>query len=448
MSVKSEYKTLNVFSGRLINLTFILCFFPFFKLIPFLGGEVQPLAVIPALLYLIIFKHKRLLITPIIIYLSIILIYLITAVVMFIVEPTNSPSIQSILESLIILISPLVIFVALINNLENISINIFRISIYSWFLISLLQAFYPPALVYSGLSSILSILIPRFLEKAFGGTRGVLGLSPEPSYAAQILIMIFLFSIFFYKIDKFKKNEYYFMLFACFLMFIFNASGSVFLYLFIYLISFLPLKIFKQLTFKEIHKIISLIIISILAFIIILSLFYFFIDKIFTSRVSEVITIINSTDFNIFNINELIDLTVSLGSGRSISVYIGYLNAINSYGFGSGLGSWSIHFLNAFKDSPISHVLYNIDDSKPYSYASLVAFDLGLIGLVAFTYMLFSFLLPHLKKYYVSPHSIGCFGVGIFTLYLNSVSSLPAGWLILAIILSDKGIKRKLTVSS
>jgi hypothetical protein len=65
----------------LINLVFILSFFPFIKFIPFITAEAQPIAALVAFIYL--FKYSRPINKYIIFYFSIVFLYFVIALLKY-----------------------------------------------------------------------------------------------------------------------------------------------------------------------------------------------------------------------------------------------------------------------------------------------------------------------------------------------------------------------------
>lgn len=390
----------------LLNLTFLLCFFPFFVIIPIGNSETQPLAAIAAGFYLLTGRIPKFLQQYAALFLSIIFFYFLVDLAQYFLNSSDISFILAALQSFLIFITPLLIFVALFDNLHLISVRVFRFCLYSWLTISVLQQYFSTILSSTGISAALAAFIPRFSEAALGGARGVAAFSPEPSYAAQIIIGIFAFTVFLYRNRRIKKSEYCFMICSCIFMSFLNLSATIgaFLAAFLafYLSANLTKSLWKLLTRGLLNQNIGIVFLKaftigtvIYVFFILLNLFVSLLPN---SRISDLFNSFSSLSYQNFNVFSVLNLTNDLGSQRSISVYVGYFNVFNTYGLGSGLGSWSIQFLNALEDSGldpsrISFFTYNgFIDLKPYAYGALVAFDMGMIGLVSMSSIFISTL--------------------------------------------------------
>lgn len=434
----------------LLNSTFLLCFFPFIRVIPFITAEAQPIAVIPALLYLVIFKRSRFLHSYSLPYLLGIVLYLAISITQIFLNPFNNISASAILESFIIFMIPLLIFLALLDNLTVISVKLFKNCIYLWFALSTIQYFFPSLLIYLGVDRVLGTLISRFSSSAIGGTRGVVGFSSEPSHAAQIIFSMFLYCTFFYNNNKLKSWDYYLLISMCIFMCLFNRSTSVVLFLVVYFFLYFTFKTVFILKNKIhiFHKFKVKKKTFFIATFILLGISIIVPQLLTKSRLADVMSLLYYTEISPFNLFSLLKFTIALGDLRLISVYAGYFNLILTHGFGSGLGSWSTGFLDTLQESGINpfsipyFLVYGFVNMKPHAYGGLVAFDMGLIGLILLTYMFFLLIVKHLKKYQTLPYSIACLGSAIFMIYLNSLTSLPTGWLIFLIFLHDTNLPK------
>ncbi|WP_414575719.1 hypothetical protein [Anabaena sp. CCY 9402-a] len=437
----------------LLNAVFLLSFFPFIKFIPFITAEVQPFATFFAGMYLIAFRRKKIPELYVLWYLIIIFIYLCIALIKNFINPYSEVTISHILESTFIFLTPLIIFLALFNNLTLLSVNCLRFSIYSWFFISILQQYFPFVLSATGVSSILSSIISRFSDESLGGSRGVAGFAPEPSYASFIIILMFAFSIFIYKIHKIHKNEFKLMLLACIIMAFLNRSASIFSLFIIFYIFYNLIYLYQNIlnlfksknSSQKLKKFVWVSLLILTSFIIFWLLPNIIINLLPNSRIADLLSAFSSLhQQKKIGLSDVLELTNNLGSQRSISVYVGYFNAVDTYGFGSGIGSWGTNFLDAleksgFNPSEIKFFIYNgFRNSKPYAYAALLAFDMGFIGLISLSTI---FIIAIIRRFRinreVTKYAWACLGLSLFILYFNCVASLPTGWLMFLIFLQD-----------
>ncbi|MBP5976075.1 hypothetical protein HW132_25905 [Brasilonema sp. CT11] len=437
----------------MINTIFLLSLFPFFKIIPFITAEVQPVASLFAGIYLVKFKKKTFPKFPVFFYLLVILLYFCIAFFQTILNPYNEDLIYYALESALIFISPLLIFLALFDNLHFISANIFKFALYSWLYISILQNYFSGILSAIGINFVLSLLISRFSNESLGGSRGVAGFAPEPSYAAHVIVLMFAFSIFLYRSRKILKKECYFMVFSCLFMAYVNRSASVVLFFFIFLIFYISkfriISINQKIITSTSRKVNKKATISLILLLCTLIGVYCLPTIILTflpnSRIADFLLAFSSLNYQHFNFFDLLDLTNNLGSQRQISVYVGYFNIFETYGLGSGLGSWGTNFLDTLEKaginpSEINFFIYNgLRNLKPYAYAALLSFDTGIVGLVPLSMIFISSFLRklHLNRK-LSQYSWACLGLSMFLLYFNSVVSLPTSWLMFLLSLQDK----------
>jgi hypothetical protein len=426
----------------LINLVFILSFFPFIKFIPFITAEAQPIAALVAFIYL--FKYSRPINKYIIFYFSIIFLYFVIALLKYLFfNSTGELLINSTIESTLILLTPILIYLVLLNNLDLVSVNTFRFVQYSWFIISILQAYFPFLLNITGVSFILTSIIPRFLSESIGGSRGVSAFAPEPSYAAQVIIVIILFGFFMYKKNQIKTKEFYFIIFADLMMIIANKSGSIYLFLILYLFFYFAVDLSNIL--KSPIYLIKNIFIIFTSFIVLclLALIFIAFQLSENSRLGDAVNVVSSNNYNYFGFFDLLDITNQLGSQRTITVFVGYFNAFDTYGFGSGLGSWANNFINSLEKSGLKtdkidfFISNGVTNLKPYSYAALLAFDTGFVGLISLSMIFVSSFFTKLN-YKVSQYGWSCLFLSLFMLYFNTVASLPCAWIIYLLFYYEK----------
>jgi hypothetical protein len=421
----------------LTNIIFLLCLFPFFKVIPFIDAEVQPIAAVFSVVY-IFFNLKKIpkyLVKPLVLYLILLILLLGYS---FQLVSIDSIKMANLIESFAIFIAPLAVFTALAGRLRYVSVKLFSVSVSLWFLLSFFQLLFPSILDSLGISSILELSISRYSSSAFGGGRGVGGFSSEPSYAAQIIVFMLVYSCFLYKHCLIHKKMFWGLLIQIVFMIFANRSGSILLMAAVFMIPYYALKSIKSL--KLVIQSVSLLILAIGVLPYTLS----YLPNVSDFRMYQVMSDAASAFSGSSGGINLVEFENSQGSLRNISIQVGYLNIFRTGGLGSGIGGWGSDFLNAMEDVgfPINSVVYFSSDpslvanKKPFAYASLLSFDTGLLGLLSFS----SILLISAKKRFrvgknqrskkVDSLSMACFIYALFGLFLNSPSSLPIPWLI------------------
>ena len=396
----------------LVNFTFVLSVFCFFALVPFIRAEVQPYAVVCAFLGLIIFpfrkENRAFLLWIVVITISLIARFLVAI------------NIDMVL-TYIGFIVPIIIFMFMYGNMHLVRIRIFEILLFAWTLLSICQYWFNNFLDILGVTGMLKVFIGRYTSEALSSfNRGVVAFTPEPSYSAHVITLFICMTIYYYnrcRLSLFKLS-FYFISFC--ILFITNRSGTlgmnIILLIGIYLASSMSI---KKLVFSGI----------------LVALFALVIDPNFRSWlvVKEVGNQIMSQGFSYANV---LGALTSLGSSREFSVSVAYTSAFSGNLFGYGLGSWSTEFINVmyehnFDPSLVSRFgregLWNL---KPYSYVGVIAFDLGLLGVILFTLFLSSYLRSW-RFLSVQGKTIVIFS--LFMIYFHTLMSLPIYWLTLLI---------------
>jgi hypothetical protein len=431
--VKGEDKT----SLFLLNSVFVLSLFPFFKIIPFIEAEVQPFGGTLAIVYIFLNRNNlsKELTSNVIPYLLLLIGYFCVSIVL-----CSQGDIQPghLVESFIIFIIPLACFVAISGNLKSkISIKAFKYSVFAWFAISFLQLLLPSLLSASGISFLLSILISRFSSEVLSdaGGRGVVGFSSEPAYAAQIIVFMLIYSIYLYTSASIRKKEFYLLLLQIIFMIFANRSGSIFLMCIVFFLPYIAFQSLKGIKFLFN----SLIIIAFCVVIYNYSLTIF--PALREMRMFQVFSdILGSVSGGEV---DLVEIENSQGSLRNVGIQTGYLNAIRTFGLGSGIGGWGSHFLTAMEDVgfKISEISYFKSDSslilnkKPFAYGALLAFDTGLIGLLGLIKIILNMIRHKIKsvkikeKKKLTSLAVACLVYALFGLFYNSPASLPVAWI-------------------
>jgi hypothetical protein len=425
-----------------INAIFLLNLFPFFKLIPFIEAEVQPIGAVFAAAYLLLCsnkeqKHVYKLIAP---YIMVLTCYFLGAIIL---ANYGDIKLEDTVQSLIIFISPLLIFVALFNQFHLISLNVFRFAIYAWFLISVCQFYFSALLNATGISFLLSLMISRFsAEKLADWDRGVVAFAPEPSYGAHIILMMFAFAIFFYHQKRIGQPELILLTLLSLFMVCANQSATMG---FIVLIFVSVYSLFELLMGSKASKlkVICTSAICLFSFFILLASF----PEIIGTRVFDVLMKLSSGFLGDGVQNfDAIEFTNSYGSVRTISTQVGYFNVLNTFGIGSGMGGWGTHFLDSLEQSGIelSSVTFfqnagRVVNLKPYAYGALAAFDMGFLGLITLSSIFLRLLLrkvQHSSK--ISAFAWSCLVSFILGFYFNSPTSLPVYWMFFLLFLRDQ----------
>lgn len=425
-----------------INAIFLLNLFPFFKLIPFIDAEVQPIGAVFAAAYLLLCSNENQkkiykFIAP---YVIILVCYSLVAIILV---KYGDIKIEDVVQSLIIFASPLLIFISLFNQFHLISINVFRLAIYAWFLISVCQSYFYALLNATGISFLLSLMISRFsAEKLADWDRGVVAFAPEPSYGAHVILMMLVFAIFLYRQKRINRSELALLTVLSLFMIYANQSATMGFIVLVFVSTYSLFEFFIGNKASKL-KIICAFAICLFSFFILLGYF----PGIFGARVFDVlIKFISGILGNGTQNFDAVEFTNSYGSVRTISTQVGYFNILNTFGTGSGMGGWGTHFLDALEQSGVelSSVTFfqntgRFVNLKPYAYGALVAFDLGILGLLTLSSIFLRLLLRKVRRSSkVSAFAWSCLVSFILGFYFNSPTSLPIYWMLFLLFLHDQ----------
>ncbi len=342
-------------------LLIVFCFFPFLNLLR-LGSDTQPNALIVAsLIFLYNFKKK----IPTY-YLLTALIFL-TAIIMFLSSQLVMSSLLSFSNYVSILIVPLAVYFTL-KHFKGLNFHFFKIIVYTWLFVGLIQRFIS--------STFLNFLLSRnsgiVLENQFNG-RGVVGLSPEPTYyGTTVLLFIIIYFLNFYNQKDYK------VIFAMFVqLFYLSKSSTSIIVLFFCLVMLFIIFLFKS-------KIKTLLLIFISSIITIFSIFLF-------------APLFNSTRiYNIFNVfitnPQLIFLDQSI-SERFNAVYFTIGSLFENFGLPKGFNTYQKYIFekSLIPDYNIYFINYNFENySRILSGYGMAIYELGFFGLLIPVLIFFS----------------------------------------------------------
>jgi hypothetical protein len=334
-------------------LLIIFCFYPYLNLLR-LGSDTQPNALIVALLILF-FNLKKKIPT----YYLLTFIIFITALIMFLTSKMVMSSFLSLSNYVSILIVPLSVYFTL-QYLKGLNFHFFKIIIYTWLVVGLIQRFIS--------STFLNILLSRssgiVLENQFNG-RGVVGLSPEPTYyGTTILLFVIIYFLNFYD----KKD--YKVLFALFfqLTYLSKSSTSIIVLFFCLMILFL-IFLFKS-KIKTLLYFISGFLISSFSFFLLMPLFN-------TTRIYNILNIFISNP-------QLIFLDQSI-SERFNAVYFTIGSLFENIGLPKGFNTYQnyIYEKSLIPENKIYFLNYNFENySRILSGYGMGIYELGFFGLL------------------------------------------------------------------
>ena len=315
------------------------------------------------------------------------------------------------IRSLFAYINPLILFMVLARAPEK---EILRLAkLLKYVLVGLLGFGVVQA---SGLiefaDPLVKALVPRGGAEEFGGGRGVMLLSTEPSRAA--FEMIFLYAAW-RTITLLSGSRIVLadILFALFIVAIIkSALGLVLLLVYFFFIY----------RFKLIF---ILLLLSPIAFSI-------FID---VRAVSVAVDLVSKT-----SLIEAYEFLINTSGFRLVSVLSAYYYGVTSL-IGGGVSAWQISSVNAmqaagFSAEELNFFIYHADSEfkgiRPTSFMANISLDMGLIGMVCMMYL----LAPYIKRAWlcgVSLHPL--LGLFLFSIFFIGTVGNPIPWLSLILAL-------------
>jgi hypothetical protein len=423
----------------LINLIALLTFFPFFKVIPNIDAEIQPIAAFFSIVYILLYDINkwREIYNKTFPYLFVFGGYFLLSCFSLMKGDIGMPYLS---QSISVFLAPLVIFIVLLDRISLISISVFKFSIYSWFCLSFFQLFASQLLNMTGISFVLSNIISRFSAETVSAGRGVAAFAPEPSYAAHNILLMLAFAIFYHRRKEISKKEFYTMIVMILFMVMSNQSGTIGLFMSSFALSYGIFEVVKGGKNSAIVLNISMILLGL--FVLLIALFPMILELRFFFIISEFISSITGQAGKSFNALEFSD---TFGSARGSSVQVGYESIFHTNGFGLGMGGWgtkSVEMARKTKVAEMSEYLFVYGDTpiKPYAYGSFVAMEMGIIGLISMSVTFFSIILERLKvERNMSSFSFACLCLFVIGVYYNAPTSLPAHWVLLNLFFEDRG---------
>lgn len=431
----------------LVNLTFILSFFP--SLIYFLteGNQVQPIYAVFASFIIFIFgirSSRRLFLSCA----ALLLLIFGYSVVGVLVNPVSH---YTVVINSASYIAPIALVAALHGRLHLISVRSYIFVLFVWGGVGLIQYFPAPIFLKEFLESVGKVLIAdRFVaERVVGGEggRGVSFLMPEPSGSALQITLLFLFPVYLWQLGRLSTRALRISLLIAFLMIIMNASGTAFLLFGITLLAF-------WMNYEKLKVKTNLVV----SFVLIIATLYAHLlisyeaDTLSLPRIFEIISwtyrfLGGELDRNLF------ELSIMIGGHRIYSLLIGYFSIFDNLGAGHGVAGWENKFFlenvqRIIGISPaeldyLSPVIAATDEWKPWSYLSIITFDLGLLGFLS-TILLVRELLPNKKrKFGGGKLAVYWMPALIIILFFPPITN-PVSWILL---LMAKDLDNRLTLN-
>lgn len=412
----------------LINLIFFLTLFPYFKYIPFIDAEVQPMGAAVAVLYFIVFNRKLRIQPEYLLYFWVLTAYLLISLLLPIFIEGHTYA--AVIESISVLLAPLFIFMVFRNNMHLLSTKLLMVSMTAWAVLGTIQTYTPFILEVTKINLLMNFVISRWNGQSLSNIdRGATMFSSEPSYAAYSILFMFIMAIFFRRQQRITRKQMIYSFFLFLWMVTLNKSGTLLVLTFIFA---LPYILKWALSVRYMFITIPLIILG----------FIFVPDMYRTGELPRSVLILTSllssfTEGTI-GLSYLLEYSQQFGSLRLKAMIVGYYNIFLTHGLGSGLGSWSYLFPQSMMEFGFSQREAGI--AKPFSYVSLVAYDMGIAGVISVSLVYLKIIALKLKSGRLSVFSISCLILSLFSLYFSSLTSLPIFWLVLLMFYKDSKV--------
>lgn len=410
---------------KLLNFIFILNLFPFFNFVPVGSVEIEPFGAAFSFFYLV--SSRKLFIsrdTPVFfkglaIFMYVMFGYFMVGVCKSIFGPWSGASYP--VETFVIILAPIVVLWALSGNLHLISKKVFKWCIGLWCGLGTLQMLAPSVLNKTGIGFILTMFISRFSDASLAQIhRGVDMFAPEPSYAAYIILFMYLFTFYLNSQHRLSRKEFWILLATLAWMTILNKSGTLLMLLAITGL----LAVVKM--FTDVRRVHALPLAAV-----IIALAYYEVSHSQVRALVLVNTFLQEAVSGTLSLSSVLSVSSAYGSGRMATVVAGYTQLFSAFGLGHGLGSWAYNMSNVMQSMGFGLGA----NAKPYAYGSLISFDSGTVGVAILTCVLLVGILGIRSRSKFSILTFTCLGISMFGIYFDTPTSLPIFWMIYAIAL-------------
>jgi hypothetical protein len=349
----------------LANTTFVLSVFCYLKVVP-IQAEIQPFSAIPALALIVLYSNP---LKKVFLYYGFgITICLLVSLWLTALQETYS--VRASFESFAAVTAPVAIFVAMVGNARFISAKVYFITLAVWVFVGFSQAFAPQLQSAVGLDALLTSLISRYSAVSLRDWgRGATLLAPEPSYSAHSIFLFLAVALYLARTGRLTGLALALSSAAIAFLVVVNQSATVIIIVALYVVMLWPLR--------------AMICIGAVA-IAIGS----------TVRLQELRFVeVAATGYELVRaegISDPIAFTNYFGSMRTISVAVGYGAMLSGRFLGGGFGSWTVEFIKELRNVGIephevkffTEAIGEVIEMKPYSHVSMMAFELGFVGLI------------------------------------------------------------------
>ena len=403
--------TFKALERLLTNLMFLLVFFSYFKVIPFIDAENQPVAAVFAAMLLLLFPKLPAL-APFTLFASITVLWACVSILL-----RSDEFFGIVLRDLFTILAPVTVYLAAKGRLQYIRANVILWTIAIWFVVSCIQYFQFLEIFRGPLTAVLGGAISRFSDTA-AGIRGVSGLASEPAIAA-INIFSMMLAIWLFFIQRvISKSVFFLSLAAIAVMIVSNGSGSMLIYVLTILMSAVVFGVRYSRALAGFFALTAIIIVIASPL----------------SRLGQIVDMVSAINFQ--NLN-LLKLSADIGGLRWPTIYVSYLTPL--FFPVTLFGAQNVEFIatGAAVGVDIRTLVTNsgVDSFKPPSYGAFVALNFGILGVVVLAYWIVR-KYPRVWKIAdnleIGPEVKTIIVCAMFMILGFSITASPLPWLILA----------------
>lgn len=414
----------------LVNAVALLSIFCFIQILP-LDAEVQPFGAVAAAALLAL--HRAPLRGAAIVYFAALCVGLALTLGKFALA--GQPQLGATFSTFFAIGAPVLVFAALLGQTDRLNPGMVLACIAIWLFIGVTQTFLPQLQQAVGLDRLLTALISRYAEEAATEqNRGASLLAPEPSYAAHIIFLFFVATLYFTRLDKLRRPGLAFGLASIAAMAFVNRSGSLAMVVFAFGCIYCLLRLFARPNLASVAMVASVIVVPVAALV--------FVSRQDLEEFRAATVLVAFLEDLVSGRLDIVAFTTSFGSIRTISVLTAAYSVVTGHWFGEGLGSWSYRFIDqlyALGVNPWELFFFyskgTLVDIKPYSHVAILAFDLGVAGIaldVALIGKAFR-VCGAARRLFADPLAASIVLVSVLAIVGNTLVSLPAYWITLAL---------------
>ncbi len=325
------------------TLTILTGLFPFVTIVSF-GTDIQPWNVVFLVIMSVVILNNSVKINR---RLAPLFIPVVLALALMLISTDDINSyVRSLLGYVIIALSPIVYYYIIDRNFNQF-LKIIRLSTYVWLGVALIQYFVDPSMFWFLLNRI-----------SGGDTRGVVSLSPEPTFYGIIGVFYILI---FLAID-YRKNQRYIFLWI-FQIFFLAQSGMAILFVIIFMFYLFLFKTNIKLIFSCLF----------LAIFVVTALFFIDINE--YAHIRAVSLFVSFLENGI----DIATLDASVND-RWSAIYFSLMGFLDNYLFPNGMTSYA-----GFLSEQIQHndSFWRVSiENRIMSYYGSILFELGIVGLI------------------------------------------------------------------